>query len=122
MTLCDIYCREEADWVTGDSEPDGPGQEGAFHPRLRISHHCSRSAYTFFQIICFSSTFLRCRSFHRASFDLNSSVADPGCLSRIPNAGSRIRILDLDFFPCRIRILDPGVKQAPDPGSATLEF
>jgi hypothetical protein len=52
--LCDtdMFCREEADWITGDPEPDGSGQEGAFHPRLGISHHCSRSAfYILFQIV-----------------------------------------------------------------------
>jgi hypothetical protein len=36
-----------------------------------------------------------------------------------PGSGSRMRILDadLDFFT---HIPDPGVKKAPDPGSATL--
>ncbi len=66
------------------------------------------------------------------------SVADPGCLSRIrlfpsrirtkkwflssrkydPGFSSRIRMLT--FYPSRIS--DPGVKKAPDPGSATLFF
>jgi hypothetical protein len=34
-----------------------------------------------------------------------------------PSSGSRISILT--FYPSRIQ--DPGVKKAPDPGSATLE-
>jgi hypothetical protein len=54
-----------------------------------------------------------------ASATQSAIVADPGCLSRIP---------DLDFYPSRIpdpeknlfQIPDPGVKKAPDPGSATL--
>jgi hypothetical protein len=54
--LCDMYCREEADWITGDPEPDGSGQEGAFHPRLGISHHCSRSAS--FQLKIFGRLFI----------------------------------------------------------------
>jgi hypothetical protein len=36
---------------------------------------------------------------------------DPNCLSRIPDP-------DADFLPSRIQ--DPGVKKAPNPGSATL--
>jgi hypothetical protein len=40
--------------------------------------------------------------------NLSDSVADPGCLSRIP---------DPDFYPSRIP--DPGVKKAPDPGSGS---
>ncbi len=43
---------------------------------------------------------------------LSSRKYDPGCLSRI-------RISDPDFYPSRIP--DPGVKKAPDPGSATLK-
>jgi hypothetical protein len=39
------------------------------------------------------------------------SVADPGCLSRIP---------DPDFYPSWIRISDPG-SQIPDPKTATKE-
>ncbi len=39
------------------------------------------------------------------------SVADPGCLSRIP---------DPDFYPSRIRIPDPG-SRIPDPKTATKE-
>jgi hypothetical protein len=47
---------------------------------------------------------------------LNISVADPGCLSRIP---------DPDFYPSRIpdlgsRISDPG-SRIPDPKTATKE-
>jgi hypothetical protein len=90
------------------------------------------------------------------------SVADPGCLSRIPDPtffhpgswipdpnclhpGSRIRIKEFKYFnpkkwflssrkydpgcSSRIRMLtfypsripDPGVKKAPDPGSAILQ-
>jgi hypothetical protein len=45
------------------------------------------------------------------------SVADPGCLSRIPDPGS-------NFFPSRIP--DPGSKffpsQIPDPTSASKNF
>jgi hypothetical protein len=41
-----------------------------------------------------------------------TSVADPECLSRIP---------DLDFF-YPYRIAEPGVKKAPDPGSGTPGF
>ncbi len=39
---------------------------------------------------------------------VNTSVADLGCLSRIP---------DPDFYPSRIP--DPGVNKAPDPGSGS---
>ncbi len=42
---------------------------------------------------------------------LSSKKYDPGCSSRIPDP-------DADFLPSRIP--DPGVKKAPDPGSATL--
>jgi hypothetical protein len=44
---------------------------------------------------------------------LSSRKYDPGCSSRIPDS-------DADFYPSRIP--DPGVKKAPDPGSATLHF
>ncbi len=84
------------------------------------------------------------------NLSLSSSVADPGCLSRIRrfpsripdpyclHPGSRIRIKEFKYFnpkktkkkgcSSRIRMLtfypsripDPGVKKAPDPGSATL--
>ncbi len=43
---------------------------------------------------------------------LSSRKYDPGCSSRIPDP-------DADFYPSRIP--DPGVKKAPDPGSATLQ-
>jgi hypothetical protein len=48
------------------------------------------------------------------------SVADPGCLSRIPDPNCLHPGSDL--FPTRIRMLtlpipDPGVKKAPDPES-----
>ncbi len=53
-----------------------------------------------------------------------SSVADPGCLSRIrffstpdPGSGLFIPDPDADFYPSRIP--DPGVKKAPDPGSGS---
>jgi hypothetical protein len=42
---------------------------------------------------------------------LSSKKYDPGCSSRIPDP-------DADFLPSRIP--DPGVKKAPNPGSATL--
>ncbi len=42
---------------------------------------------------------------------LSSKKYDPGCSFRIPDP-------DADFFPSRIP--DPGVKKAPNPGSATL--
>jgi hypothetical protein len=45
------------------------------------------------------------------NFFYKFSENDPGC-------SSRIRIPDTDFFP----IPDPEVKEAPDPGSATLLF
>ncbi len=104
--LCDIYCREEADWITGDPEPDGLGQEGAFHPRLGISHHCSRSAYSFyFRLFAFRplSTLSIFSSGGWASI-LNSIVADPGCFpgSWLPDPGS-------DLFQPRIQGWhDPG--------------
>ncbi len=62
--------------------------------------------------------------------DVSFSVADLGCLSRIP--GPNYSIPDPNFFPSRIRIKefkyfnpnksgfqDPGVKNAPDPGSGS---
>jgi hypothetical protein len=63
-----------------------------------------------------------------------SSVADPGCLSRIrlfsiPDPGSelslsRILIKEFKYFNPQKSIPDPGVKKAPNPGSgsATLFF
>jgi hypothetical protein len=44
--------------------------------------------------------------------DLETNVADPGCLSRIPDPGSRILI----FTHPGSRIPDPGFR-IPDPGS-----
>jgi hypothetical protein len=41
--------------------------------------------------------------FYRVSFDLKSSIVDPGCLFRIQDPGS-------DFFPCRIS--DPGLTRS----------
>ncbi len=89
-----------------------------------------------------------CRPFCIFKRCLDSSVADPGCLSRIPDPtffhpGSRICIKEFNYFnpkkwflssmkygpgcSSRIRILtfypsripDPGVKKAPDPGSGS---
>jgi hypothetical protein len=50
------------------------------------------------------------------------SILDPGSRCRIQGS-KKHRILDLDFFPCRIPDSDPGIKKAPAPesGSATLE-
>ncbi len=79
-------------------------------------------------------------------FLVKGCVADPGCLFRIPDPGSkrfririkefkyfnpkrprkydpgcssRIRIPDPDLFFYPSRIPDPGVKKAPDPGSGS---
>jgi hypothetical protein len=78
---------------------------------------------------------------YQTSANYRSSVADPECLSRIPdptfsipdpnclNPGSRIRIKEFKYFnpkkqipvpdPDFLPIKDPGVKKAPDPGSGS---
>jgi hypothetical protein len=49
------------------------------------------------------------------------SVADPGCLSRIPDPDFyQSRIPDPDFYPSRIPIPDLG-SRIPDPKTATKE-
>ena len=55
-----LFYRKETDGVLGDPKPDRPGEEGAFHPRLGISRHCSRYRLVqteFFQFLLYSVDF-----------------------------------------------------------------
>ena len=60
-----LFYRKETDGVLGDPKPDRPGEEGAFHPRLGISRHCSRYRLAlsyvvqteFFQFLLYSVDF-----------------------------------------------------------------